>query len=148
MMTVIDFVFSKLRTPKTESDKRLKSPVSEDASTSNMVNVPKHCWNLHHIIFVILIDHWKVNWVGRSLSYWHAKYWDCLLTHLLPMKSILFLKELIQRYQLRCNYLRNKKFLFMFCCIFKIQIKFWTFFKKRWPSQLFYYRNYGLWKRG
>ena len=42
-MTIIDFAFSKLRTPKTYSDKCLKSPVSEDALISNMVNVPKHC---------------------------------------------------------------------------------------------------------
>ena len=42
-MALIDFVFSKLRTPKTWSDKCLKSPVSADAYTSNMVNMPKHC---------------------------------------------------------------------------------------------------------
>ena len=41
-MTLIDFVFSKLQTPKTWSDKCLKSPVSEDASTRDMVNVRKH----------------------------------------------------------------------------------------------------------
>ena len=40
-MTLIDFVFPILRTPKTYSDKCLKSPVTEDASTSNMVNMPK-----------------------------------------------------------------------------------------------------------
>ena len=74
-----------------------------------MVNVPKHCWNLHHSTFIIFIDHCQGNWVGKSLSYWHAKSWDCLLTHWLPMKSILFFIGTIQRYQLRCNYLRNKK---------------------------------------
>ena len=41
-MTLADFVFPKLRTPKTESDKCLKSPVSEDPSTSNMAIVHKH----------------------------------------------------------------------------------------------------------
>ena len=40
MTTVIGFVFSKLRTPKMESDKCLKSLFSEDASKSNMLNVP------------------------------------------------------------------------------------------------------------
>ena len=39
-VTLIDFIFSKLRTPKTWLDKCLKGPVSEDPSTSNMVNVP------------------------------------------------------------------------------------------------------------
>ena len=36
-------VLLRLRTPKTWSDKCLKSPVSEDLSTSNMVNGSKHC---------------------------------------------------------------------------------------------------------
>ena len=40
-MTLIDFLFPKLRPAKTWTDKCLKSPVSEDPSTSNMVNVPK-----------------------------------------------------------------------------------------------------------
>ena len=108
-MTLTAFVFPKLRTPKTYSGKCLKRPVSEKPSTSNIVNVPKHCWNLHHINFMIFIDHCQVNWVGKSLSYWHAKSWDYLLTHWLPMKSILFLIETIERYQFTCNYLRNKK---------------------------------------
>ena len=92
-MTFIDFVISKLRTPKTWSDKCLKSPLSEDPSKSNMVNVPNHCWNLHHSIFTIFIEHYKVNWVGKILLFEHAKSWDCLLTHWLPMKSILLLIE-------------------------------------------------------
>ena len=94
-LTLIDFVLSKLRIPKTESDKRLKSPVSDDPSTSNMVNVPKHCSNLNHINCIVFIGHWEENWVGKSLSYWHAKSWDWLLTHWLPLKRILFLIEAI-----------------------------------------------------
>ena len=42
-MTHIDFVFPKLWTAKTWSDKCLKSPVSEDPSTSNKVNLPNQC---------------------------------------------------------------------------------------------------------
>ena len=37
-------------------DNCLKSPVSEDPSRSNMVNGPKHCWNLNASTFTILID--------------------------------------------------------------------------------------------
>ena len=94
-MTRIAFVFRKLRTPKTKLDKCLKSKVSEDPSTSNMADVPKHCWNLHHSIFLWFIDPCQVNWVRKSPSYWHAKSWDCFLTHWLPMKSILFFIETI-----------------------------------------------------
>ena len=94
-MTLIDFVFRKLRPPKTWSDKCVKCPVLGDLSTSNMMNVPKHCWDLNHSIFVRSIDHCQVNWLLKRLSHWHAKSFDCFLTHLLPMKSILFLIEII-----------------------------------------------------
>ena len=56
-MTLINFVFPKLRTPKTWLDKCLKSPISEDSSRRNMVNGSKHCWNLHGSTFIIFIDH-------------------------------------------------------------------------------------------
>ena len=42
-MSLTAFVFPKLRTLKTWLDKCLKNLVLEDPSTSNMVNVPKHC---------------------------------------------------------------------------------------------------------
>ena len=74
-ITDIAFVFPKLGTPKTWLDKCLKSLVWEDSLPSNMVNVPKHCWNLHHSTFIIFIYHCKVNWVIKSLSYWHVKSW-------------------------------------------------------------------------
>ena len=40
---------------KTWLDKCLKSPVSEDPSTSNMVNKPKHCSKLIDSTFVYLL---------------------------------------------------------------------------------------------
>ena len=94
-MTLIAFVFLNLRTPKTRLHKCLKSPASEDPLENNMVNVPKHCSNLHHSTFIRFFNHYQVNWVGKSLCFWHAKSWDCLLTHWLPTKSILFLIETI-----------------------------------------------------
>ena len=117
---IVHFVFPKLRLPETWSYKCLKSPVSEDVSASSMVNVPKPCWDLNHRTFVRSIDHSQVNWVSKRLSYSHAKSFDCFLTHLLPMKSILFLIETIERYQFRCNYLTNKNFFSIFYCLFVI----------------------------
>ena len=67
-MTLKNFVFSKIRTAKTWSYKCLKSLVWEETLTSNMINVPKHCWNQHHRTFSRLIYHYKVNWVIKSLS--------------------------------------------------------------------------------
>ena len=89
-MTITAFVVPKLRTPKAWLDKCLKSPVSENPSARNMVNVPKHCWNRHHSTFITFIDHCRENSVRKSLSYWHSKFWDWLLTYWLSMKSIFF----------------------------------------------------------
>ena len=36
-------------------DKRLKSPISEDSLTTNIVNEPKHCWNLNDRKFPYLL---------------------------------------------------------------------------------------------
>ena len=112
-----------------------------------MVNVPKHCWNLHHSTFIRFIDHCQVNWVGKRLSYRHAESLVCLQKHWMSMKSILFLIETIERYQLRCNYFENKN-IFLYCCISEIKMKFWTFWEKRWPLQILYFRNCRLRKRG
>ena len=68
-MTLIDFLFPKLRNLKTWSDKCLKSPVLEDPSKRNMVSVPEHCRNLHQSIFITFIDHWQVKLVGKSLFF-------------------------------------------------------------------------------
>ena len=65
--TLPAFLFPKLRSLKRWSDKSLKSPVSEDPSTSNMVNVPRHCWNLHDSTFIEFINHFEGNWVLKSL---------------------------------------------------------------------------------
>ena len=89
-MTLIDSAFPKLRTPKTCLEKSLKISASVDPSTSNTVNVPKHCWNLHHSTFIIFTNQCQVNSVGKRFSYLHAKSWECLLTHWLPMISFLF----------------------------------------------------------
>ena len=89
-ITLIAFVFPKLRTPKMWFKKCRNSPISENASTSNMVKGPKYCSNLDHITFIIFIDHCQVNWVWKILFYCDAKSWDCLLTHWQRMKSILF----------------------------------------------------------
>ena len=79
-MTLIDFVFPKLPPPKMWSGKCVKTPVSFNPSASNMVNVLKHCWYLHHCTIMLLIDHWKVNWVSKSLCYCHAILWLLLNT--------------------------------------------------------------------
>ena len=94
-MALTAFVVQILRTLKTWLGKCLKSPITEEPPRTNVVNVPKHCWNLHHSIFIRFTDYCRVMWVGKNLCYWHGKSWDSFLTHCLPMKSILFFKGTI-----------------------------------------------------
>ena len=65
-------VFPKSPTLKTWLDKCLKSPIWEDPSISNMVNVPKHCSNLHQITFYQI--HWSLpsqwSWKNSLLLTW------------------------------------------------------------------------------
>ena len=49
------------------------NPASEDPSTSNMVNGPKHIWNLHDSSLIRCIDHCQGNWVEKILSLWYVK---------------------------------------------------------------------------
>ena len=48
--------FSSYEHRKTWLDKCLKSPVSDNPLTDNLVNGPKHCFNLNHSTFAVFID--------------------------------------------------------------------------------------------
>ena len=65
-MTLIAYTFPKIWTPQ-DMAKCLKSPVSVDHLTGNVVNVPKHYFNLNDSTFTKFIDHVEGNWVGKSL---------------------------------------------------------------------------------
>ena len=134
-------LFLKLRTPKTWSETCQKSSVWENPSTRNMVNVPKHCWNLPHSTFITFIDHCQVNRVGKKFSYWYAKSWDCLLTHWLLIKSILFLIETLSSHQFRCNYLRKKKISKFFVTFSKSRLNFESLETKYDPYRFFISEN-------
>ena len=112
-------------------DKFLRSPVSDDLSTSIMVNRPKPCWNVEESTFTIFVDHSEGNSVRKNLSEWYAHSEDCLLIHWLPITSSVFLLETIYSINFRCNYLRSGKYLINFFSIFKIKIHSWQFSKKK-----------------
>ena len=115
---------------KTWSGKCLKSPVLDHRSTGNMVNGPKHWFNLNGSSFTIFVHHCESHWVGKSHSQWYANSEDFSLTHWLPMTSILFLVERIQCKQFRCLYRKNKSFLKFFCAFLKSTSNFEHFQKK------------------
>ena len=61
------------RLPKKWLDKCIKTPVSEEASTNNIVNRPKHTCILGDSTFTIFIEHFEGNWVRKSLFWIYAK---------------------------------------------------------------------------
>ena len=79
----------------------------------------KHCWNLGHSTFTISIDHCECNRALKSYSELYAKSYECLLTHLLAIISILLLTQAICCNIFRCNYLTKEKlflhFILHFC---------------------------------
>ena len=61
----VDFdYFEKSDDPHSLLDKYLKSLFSQDPSKGNMINGPKHCWNLRESTFIIFIDNCEENWVA------------------------------------------------------------------------------------
>ena len=117
-------------------DKCQKSPISEDPSTSNMVQGQKNFWNLNDSSFTIFCGPCAANSGWKNLSKWYAKSWDSLLTHWLPMTSIFFITETIHCNRFRCNYLGNEKLFPNAFWIFLIYIQFWTFLNKGDPDGL------------
>ena len=65
--------FSTYRLRNTWLDKCLKTPVSEDLSTSNMINETKHCSKLNDITFTIFIHPCEGYSPWKSLWEWYAK---------------------------------------------------------------------------
>ena len=71
----------------------------------------KLSWNLNDSTFTKFIGRCEGNSAGKSLSSFYAKDSDILLTHWLPMTSILCLKETISCNIFKYNYLSKKVFL-------------------------------------
>ena len=49
-------------------EKCLKKSVSEYRSIVNILNTPKHCWNLHDSTFIRFFYHSEGNGVRKSLT--------------------------------------------------------------------------------
>ena len=124
---------------RTWVDKSLKSPVSEDPWTSNMVNGSKDYSNLSHSTFTIFIDPCEDTLGWKSLSVRDAKSEGCLIAHWLLMKSILFLTRAIYWNIFRWNYLGNEKlFPFFFLTFLNLDSIFNIFKKKMVPLALIF----------
>ena len=73
--------FRNYRQRKTRLDKCLKTPVSEDVSTGDMVNSPKHSFNLNESVLIILSDHCEGNWVPK-VTLRHMKILQIFSSHI------------------------------------------------------------------
>ena len=136
--------FRNYRLSKNWLDHSLKSTVSERRSKVNMLKSPKHLSNLHQSTFIIFFYDYEEKWFAKHFLYWCLKSYGCLLTHGLPITFILFEIVRISRSLFKWNYLKNqKKFLSVLFCLWNLHL-IWTFSKKRWSSQLMYFRNYRL----
>ena len=120
--------------------KCLKSPLSEDPSTSNMVNRPKSYWYLNDSNFTIVIDHCQLSVTVGS---------DCLLTHWLLLRSILFSIETNYSNIFRWNYLRQKGYFLNFFWHFRnLDLIVKIFFKKEDPHSGYIFELTDSEKRG
>ena len=132
--TLKAFLFPKLRTLKTWLDKCLKRPILENPSASNIVNLPKHCWNQHNGSFIIFIDHYQriSSWKRSLLLTW--KVLGLLVNTFVgdEMYLVLHRKNLTIARQMQLS--QKKKAFSQFLVHFANHLKFWTFWKKRWPS--------------
>ena len=126
---------------KTWLDKCLNSNVSEDPATSSKVKPPIHCSKLQDSTFTIFIDPCERNSGWRSLSKLYVESEDCLLTHLLLIKSILFFIETIYSKIFRSNYLRNETYFVNFFLHFENLGWIFNIFKKRMTLRADVYLN-------
>ena len=105
--------------------KCIKGPVLEHTLTVSVLTGPKHCWSPYGNTFILCFHQSKKNWFGKILCELVLKCYVYLLTHWLPMTSILLVISGIYRDQIKCNYLKNQK-LFL-----EILLRFWSL-RKIW----------------
>ena len=105
-MTLTAFVFPKLRTVKTCLDKCLKSPISENPSTSNMINASKHCPNLRYININWSLPY-QLSWKKFLLLTW--KILGLLVSTSSTDEKCPVVKRDKLTIPIQMDYLRNKK---------------------------------------
>ena len=132
-MTVRANIFPKLQTVKHCVDHSLKSAVWEHPLVVNILAGFKGLWNLRECTFIIIFDDSGEKWLGKNLPYLKLKSWGCILTHWLPIASILFGIVRISSSLFKCNYLKKGKLFLHFLFDWWNLHQIWNIFiKKRW----------------
>ena len=108
--------------------------VSEKPIAVNVLTSSKNSCNMQKRTFILLFRPFHQNLVRKGYFWSDLRFDDCLITRWVPTTSILVLSERIYRWQIKPNYLKNRKYFaacfFFFFCIFGIRIKFPMFWKK------------------
>ena len=121
----------------------LRGPVWEHPSVINVLTGPKHCWNLHESTFFPFYGSiWNKLSCKMSLllrSEILGLFVITLLTHWLPVTSVLIIRGRTLWKQFKCIYLKRRFFFIIFLLSFQNLHEFWNTFKKRWASQLNYF---------
>ena len=100
--------FQNYRLSKIRLDHLMKNATTEYPSRVNMLKDPKHIWNLHESTFIIFSHYYESKWFGKFVPWWSLKSRGCLLTHWMPITSVLFRIVRIWRSLLKCTSLKNK----------------------------------------
>ena len=76
-----------------------------------MLKGPKHLRKLYQRTVIIFFHHSEKKWFGKYLPYWNLKSQGYLLTHCLPMASILFGIVRCRCSVFKGKYLKNEKLI-------------------------------------
>ena len=144
-MILIADVFPKLRTPKnvvkSMSKKSRFKGSFEKQHSKRAQRLLKFAWqHLYHIYWLL--------W--RQLTCKNTLLVICKISSLFPKTlsadgkySLLNTENLTQRIQMQLSRKHKTFSVFFFSAVLKSSLKFSSFCKKRWPSLLMYFENYG-----
>ena len=102
------------RPSKAWSRHSLRGAVSKHPSTVNKLNRSKHKLNLPERTFTIFFNHSEDKWFGKHLPDWSLESQGCLLTHGVPITSIVFRIVWIYRSLFKSSYLKNQEHFLSF----------------------------------
>ena len=129
-MTLVGYVFLNFQHGKGVVSQCPKGLISEVPLITDMVNGPKRCWNLHDSTFIIVLITMKwLIWKKSVLVIWKILG---LFVNTLAVddKYSLFNGDNFNAINSDAIISETKNFFWIVFFIFKIKIKFWTFWKK------------------
>ena len=108
--------------------------LSEKTIAVNVLTSLKNSCNMQKGTFILLFRRFEPIWVRKGYFKSDLRFQDCLITRWQPTTSILVLIERIYIYQIKPNYLKNRKlFAAFFFAVLESELNFQCFEKKNEP---------------